>query len=264
MLFKVDWLSHLHNTRKKEIDIIFDYFGNLKFDSGLELGAGDGFQTSILSSHLHKLISADLNFDRIKIKIPSVEYIKCDADRIGGFFREGQFDIIFTSSLLEHLSDLEGFLKNSKVFLKDDGFSVHVVPNRFMKIAYLVMFYPNLFLLILDRVVGVFKGKKVFQGNKNSSENNINSANNTKSNSRFSKYKKVFFPSIHGNYSSHYEEFIKWGKGHWRITFKKAGYKIVTELPTSVHSGYGFGFDSVRRILEKFGFSSLTIFILKK
>jgi len=88
MIGKPDWTKYLHTIRKKEVDTVFSLLPQTHFVSGLEIGAGDGFQTTLLASHIERLVSSDLNFNRIKesLKIPSVEYKTIDADAIEGIF----------------------------------------------------------------------------------------------------------------------------------------------------------------------------------
>src|SRR3989344_3006542 len=88
MLGKTNWTDHLHNIRKREIDLVFSLLSRTHFVSGLEIGAGDGFQTTLLAPHIDKLISSDLNFKRIKdsLKVSNVEYRQVYADNITGVF----------------------------------------------------------------------------------------------------------------------------------------------------------------------------------
>lgn len=262
MLFKTDWKKYLHKIRKSEVDIILSYFGNKRFDFGLEIGAGDGYQTSFLSELCSKFISSDLNFNRIKNenKISGVEYIKCDADYMEGMFKTEQFDFVYSSNVLEHLSKRESFLNENVRILANDGYTIHIVPNRWMKFFYILLFYPHLFTLIIDRVLGMFRGKKIFQGENIHLENNINS--NLEKN--VSKFRRIFIPQPHGNYTSHVEEWKKWGKAEWRKKFINAGFFIEKETKGPVFSGYGFGFNFFRLLFERIGFSSEYIFILKK
>lgn len=262
MIFKTDWNKHLHKIRKIEINKAFEFFGERKFESGLEVGCGDGYQTSLIYNKFNEFYSVDLNFDRIKIKIPQVNYMKIDGDNFKNIFDNNKFDIVFSSSFLEHLSNSKSFLIESRKYLKKDGYAIHIVPNRFMKIMYLLLFYPNLLIIIIDKIIKIIRGQKIFNNYKGESENNINikNINFTKK----SKFNKIFLPSIHGIYRTHLEEFNKWGLKEWDKLFKNSGYIIVKKIKTSAHSGYGFGFDSLRSLLEKMGFSSLTIYILKK
>lgn len=262
MLLKTDWNKYLHTIRKQEIDIISSYFGNKGFNFGLEIGAGDGYQTQFLSERCSRFISSDLNFGRIKEKNknPKIEFIQCDADNLENKFKPGQFDLVFSSNVLEHLSKPDNFLKENAKILSLDGFAVHIVPNRWMKFFYIVLFYPNVLVLVIDRIAGLFKGEKVFRGENISSENNINSV----SEKPRGRFRKIFIPQPHGNYRGHYQEFKKWGKNEWRKIFTNNGLIIEKEFMGPMFSGYGFGCDSLRKILESLGIGSEYIYILRK
>src|SRR3990167_2143032 len=149
MIGKPDWTKYLHTIRKKEVDTVFSLLPQTHFVSGLEIGAGDGFQTTLLASHIERLVSSDLNFNRIKesLKIPSVEYKTIDADAIEGIFDDNSFDFIFSSSVLEHVKDPKKVLSATRSMLKEDGNAVHIVPSRTIKISYLLFYYPNLVFL---------------------------------------------------------------------------------------------------------------------
>lgn len=261
MLLKANWKEYIHTIRRREIERAFAFFGPKQFESGIEFGAGDGYQTTLLAPHCSAFVSSDLNFSRFKekLKLPGVEYVQCDADRLEGVFEGGRFDLVVSSSMVEHLSNPAGFLKSTHHILKDSGYAIHIVPSRFLKVAYLVLFYPNLCLLVLDRFVGLFKRKEVFRGKGIQLENNINAAPQTAA-----RFKKLLVPQIHGNYSSHMQEFIKWGKRHWEELFSTGGFEIVACVRGPVFSGYGFGFNTLRRVAEYFGAGSEYIFILKK
>lgn len=261
MIFKTNWTQYLHLIRKEEIKKIFDFLGSKKFDSGIEFGAGDGFQTTILATHFNSFVSSDLNFKRIKDeqKLSTVQYIKCDADNINNLFNDKRFDLVFSSNMIEHLSNPKNFLKNTYRILKDDGYNIHVVPSRCVKITYILFFYVNVFTLVADRFLGLFRGKKIFRGAEIYLDNNINVVDNKKS-----RFERIFLPSIHGNYKTHSEEFIKFGRKSWEQLFINSGFKVVKHIKGPVFSGYGFGLNSLRSIFHFFGWSSEHIFILKK
>lgn len=256
MIGKTNWTRYLHAIRKKEIDLVFSLLSQDNFSSGLEIGAGDGFQTTLLSPHVKKLISSDLNFKRIKIKVPGVEYKEIDADQIEGVFPPETFSLIFSSNVLEHVRDPLKVLKSTREMLKDDGYAVHIVPNRWIKIFYLLFFYPNLLLLALDRISGKFEGRKIFQGEKIDLENNINKK-------KTNRWKKLLIPTPHGNFPDHWTEFKVFGMRRWEQMFIEAGYSIVSCTKGPVFSGYGFGFNS-SKLLRYTDISSEHIFILKK
>ena len=263
MIGKTDWTRYLHTIRKREICIVFSLLPKTHFASGLEIGAGDGYQTTLLASHIDKLISSDLNFKRIKesLKVPAVEYKSVDADAIEGVFSPSNFDFIFSSNVLEHVRDPSKFLVATQPMLTDGGYATHIVPNRWIKIFYLLFYYPSLALLVIDRIFGKLKGKPLFQGSNVDLENNINTVIPKKFSNRL---KRFLIPTPHGNFSGHMEEFIAFGRKQWERRFTEAGYSIAAYAKGPAFSGYGFGFDRLRKLLEYLGVSSEHIFILKK
>lgn len=263
MIGKTDWTRYLHAIRKREIETVFSLLPQTHFAHGLEVGAGDGFQTTLLSPHTDKLISSDLNFKRIKesLKLPNVEYKMLDADAIGGVFKPNSFDLIFSSNVLEHVCDPLEVLRATRPMLRDDGYAVHIIPSRHIKIFYLLFYYPNLVLLALDRFFGKLQGKPFFQGSNIDFENNINTT--TKKNSN--RFKRLLTPTPHGNFPTHWSEFIAFGEKQWERQFIEAGYSIVAYAKGPAFSGYGFGLPAwLRRFLENCGISSEHIFVLKK
>lgn len=265
MISKTDWTQYLHAIRKREIDLVFSLLPQTHFTSGLEIGAGDGFQTTLLALHTDKLISSDLNFKRIKesLKVPGVVYQTIDADSIKEVFKPDTFDLIFSSNVLEHMRDPYKFLAATQPMLIDNGYAMHIVPNRYMKIFYLVLYYPHMALLVLDRILGKLKGKPFFRGTDVNFENNINVIIQPRKIPN--RLRKFLFPSPHGNFSNHREEFVAFGKKSWERQFIESGYSIVTYAKGPAFSGYGFGIPAwLRRFLERCGISSEHIFILKK
>jgi len=262
MIFKNNWQNRLRAIRKREIEAVFNYLQGKHFRSGIEFGSGEGYQTTLLVNHCDQLISTDLNFKRIKneLKLSNVKYVQCDADNLKGVFVPEQFDFIFSSNLIEHLSDPKDFLANTKTFLTKDGYAAHVIPGRMVKITYILLYYFNLFLLTLDRLAGLLQDKKFFRGDKINLENNINAVEQKKK----GRIRKFLLPAIHGNFTSHREEFIKFGRKSWENLFQKCGFVVVKHIKGSAFSGYGFGFNKLSRLLELFGWSSEHIFILKK
>ena len=264
MIGKTDWTQYLHVIRKREVDIVFSLLPQTHFSSGLEIGAGDGFQTTLIAPHVDKLISSDLNFKRIKesLKVPGVLYKAVDADAVEGVFKPNTFDFIFSSNVLEHVRNPQKVLEETEKLLTDDGYAVHIIPSRHIKVSYLLLYYPNLAILLLDRIIGKLKGEPIFQGIGVNFENNINIKVQPKKVS--GRLRRLLVPTPHGNFSSHVEEFIAFGKKQWERKFIEAGYSIVTYAKGPAFSGYGFGFDRLRKLLERFGLSSEHIFVLKK
>jgi protein-L-isoaspartate O-methyltransferase len=150
----------------------------------------------------------------------------------------------------------------TKDFLSNDGYAVHVVPSRWIKVSYLFLHYPNLIFLVMDRLWGKLQGEAFFRGADINFENNINLKEKSLSTNRW--FKKIILPPVHGNFSSHWQEFKSFGRKDWESLFKRAGYSIASYSRGPAFSGYGFGFFGLRSLLEFLGFFSEHIFILKK
>lgn len=262
MSFKTNWKKYLHTLRSREIEMVRNYFHEKKFNDGIEFGCGDGFQSGLLKKMCHHLISTDLNGKRLdpSLKHPEVVYALEDADAISSELLKKRFDFVFSSNLIEHLAHPDHLLQAIRVILQSDGYVVHVVPARGLKLSYLLLFYVSLMDLFLDRIVDFVQGKKFFQGNPAVSENNINAVIPKKQ----SRWFRLLLPQIHGNYTSHYKEWRSWSKKSWSHMFEQNGFSIEKIIPGPVYSGYGFGWDTLRALLEKIGFTSEHIFILRK
>jgi len=53
MKIMADWIQHLHNHRKRELGLIFSKCPERLFQEALELGAGDGFQSGLLTRYAY-------------------------------------------------------------------------------------------------------------------------------------------------------------------------------------------------------------------
>ena len=132
---KQDWQEWVHKLRKRVIVDTFSRCPQNTFKNGLELGAGDGFQSNILSNYIEKLTSTDY-YQSItnNENSESIEYVQCDAEKIGEMFSERKFDIVFSSNLLEHLPNPDKALRGMHEILEDNGIIIPTMPTPFMKI----------------------------------------------------------------------------------------------------------------------------------
>lgn len=128
-------------VRSREFEIVFSLFPNRKFSLALELGAGTGLQSLFLARHCERLICTELEGNYLSQicqvaesnDIHNVEYRQCDAQDLAEF-ADGQFDLIYSSNLLEHIPDLSRCLAECKRVLRDDGLMLHTMPSRWWKL----------------------------------------------------------------------------------------------------------------------------------
>jgi len=119
-------VKHLNTLRSAEVEKIVQHLR----PSGarlLEIGAGTGQQARELSRRGFKVEA---------IEIPSSTYARDRLFPIVDFdgrhipFPDRTFDIVFSSNVLEHVSDLEQMHKEIRRVLKSAGYAVHVLPTH--------------------------------------------------------------------------------------------------------------------------------------
>jgi len=266
MRIKADWLQNLHKRRRREIYLIFKNVPHKVFREGLEVGAGDGFQSELLLKYIKKIVSTDYNSNRLSGKqTAGIEYMECDAEEIDRYFEARKFNIVFSSNLLEHLLRPEKTLRGMHKILKEDGIMIHSMPNSFWKFLQVAMFYPNLFANIIEKltVPGWLWNfiRKMVKKEKSIFSVNMDFDNNPKTGSG---KLKLLYPQVHGICKNHIEEFLAFRKRRWMKLFDSAGFTVIKVIKGSISSGYGFGFDSARKILENIGLSSWYAYVTVK
>lgn len=111
----------------------------------LEIGAGDGYLSSIIDKTAASVEAIDV-YEHPRAVHPVRLY---DGRTLP--FADGAFDIVFSSSVLEHVEDLDGLLGEMRRVLSPGGVAVHIVPSAVWRILTSVMHYPALPLLLLNR-----------------------------------------------------------------------------------------------------------------
>lgn len=267
MRLKPDWQMHLHGLRRRELEQAFSGVPPGAFERALELGAGDGFQSVLLLRYVRMLISTDLNAERLRALTSAANYVICDAEMVESTFRDGSFDLVFSSNLLEHLPDLARALEGMRRVLRDDGVAVHVMPNRFWKLCQLCLYNPNRAVWLAERVLSSDRRRDAleviarrFGCGPSRGGGRVN--NNLKLRSAWRRL--PLLPEPHGVAEAHLEEFLRFGRNAWIRAFEAAGFRIVRVMGGPVASGYGFGLDHVRALLERIGFSSEYIYVVAK
>ncbi len=273
MRLRADWTTHLHDFRKRELEIIFHGCPSAYFDSALELGAGDGFQSRVIVTYAKRLVATEYNDTRLeRLSAPGVTYAVCDAERVGEQFAKEEFDLVFASNLFEHLPHPEQALRGIRNILRDDGVVVLVMPSIFWKCTHLAFFYPNLILSFFERVL--VPGKIAEWWSRYAlrretrptpdSSGVVAYGNNPKGRAGKPRRSGRFFPLPHGVSLGNIAELFAFRAERWVVLCETEGFSLCDLRRGPVASGYGFGLDGIRALLERFGFTSEYIYILKK
>ncbi|MDH7489583.1 MAG: class I SAM-dependent methyltransferase [Anaerolineae bacterium] len=273
MKIKPDWLQWLHGYRIREIALIFGGCPDGLFATGLELGAGDGFQSTLLMKYVGRLTATDIN--PAILQLPphdGLDYQVLDAEEVGDHFPPCSFELVFSSNLLEHLPAPQRALAGTCQVLKDDGVTIHVVPSPFWKLCELLLYFPNHVVVLLEQVLARGGGRVLMEKVRRHMHHEAEDTslpqepdNNPKVQKRHHSFLyRWFIPETHGVSSGHLEEFRAFRKSRWLAEFRRAGLQVVRVRKGPVASGYGFGLDTLRRWMECLGFTSEYIYIATK
>jgi SAM-dependent methyltransferase len=268
---KADWLTHLHNIRRWEIELIFSECPPQTFAEALELGAGDGYQSELLSRYVGHLTSTD--YDPAILSLPSsrrVTYQVGDAEEVDKVFSTSRFDLVFSSNLLEHVPDPAKALRGIASVLKEEGITIHVIPSSFWKLSSLLLYLPYRIVTLLEEATepgGLTRALKRMRGaSAGSQESDSHPLENNPKTARppRSILARQIWPEPHGVSATHWEEFRAFAPSRWRSVFETAGLRVVAILKGPVASGYGFGFETLRGCLQRWGFASEYVYVAAK
>ncbi|MBM4456945.1 MAG: class I SAM-dependent methyltransferase [Chloroflexi bacterium] len=257
---KPDWDTHLHAIRREELARIFGQCEENAFDRGLELGAGDGFQSTLLTRYVCFLVVSDYQLNIVQaVDTAAVAYRVCDAEQVGETFGAGEFDLVFSSNMLEHLPRPQAALSGIHRILRDDGVAIHVMPSVFWKLCQIALFWPN---QAIDRIER-YSEKRAARAE--GTQTDCAEGNNPKVTARSYGYlRRLLWPIPHGAASSNWAELIGFRQARWRSELEAAGFSVAAVIPGPVFSGYGFGLNRVAAALERLKLASEYAYVTVK
>jgi len=246
--------------RKSEIDHILGNFGKDHFNTALELGCGSGRASKHLAYYCKKLVALEYNENLLTEQSDDkVTFISGDAQDLSRF-DDGEMDLIFSSSLIEHLPSLGKCLSECGRVVNRDGLIIHTVPNRTWKIFNLLLYYPFGIKTVFGRIFS--KNKSQWAGGPRAVKTEFDS--NLKPVGKKLSLIKNLLPKTHGISRSHLSEFKKWGQKQWIRTFERNSLEVIEIVRLPFYFGWGYNFRLLLRLGNCIGFSSCTAFILKK
>jgi SAM-dependent methyltransferase len=265
MRIKADPTESLHCLKRREIGAVFGNCPKKLFRKTLELGAGDGYQSTLLAEYTEELICTDLNPRRLKrTDGPNVLFRIVDAENAGEHFNRGEFDMVFSSSLLEHLPDPGRALAGMHKILRDDGIGVHLMPNRLWKITTVLLHIPNRLVTVVDRFLGGVTFSRASRRSRGQTKETYGGNNLKVARRKQSRLIRPFLPRIHGVSTGTFAEFLAFGRQRWVREFEAAGFEVLAITRITFSSGYGFGFERLRRLIEKCGCYTVLAYVVCK
>ena len=212
------------------------------FRRGLELGAGDAFQSSLLAHYVDFLVVTDFSDQILEHEdTPQRVHRVCDAEQVDEAFAAGEFDLVFSSNMMEHAPRPQRVLAGGRV-LSDDGIAIHVMPSPFWKAWHMLGFHVDAVLTRLERYS---TGRLPKLGGHWSVPLDGNNHKLLEERSH-GRLRRLLWPIPHGVSRGNWEEFLVFRRKSWQAVLEGAGFELVSTLRGPVSSGYGFGLDRVR------------------
>jgi SAM-dependent methyltransferase len=237
---------------------------------GLEIGGGDGYVASLISPACRTFISSDSYMRQAAEGTAFVPRLVCDAACLP--FKDASFDFIFSSSVLEHIRDRQPTYRAMARCLRPGGLMIHVMPSRTWKLLQMLFYYPSLVTggidLVLDAMTAPQRHTKALAADDGVSVCPGRDKERWGDATRVPSWRRILkgvVPTVHGEYANHLREWQGFGAAAWACEFRAAGFDVHRVIRLPLYSGYGFGFERLRRFGEhSLGWSSHNAFILTR
>lgn len=250
MRFREHWPIARSRLRRRDFAAVFDGVPAGALGDMLEVGSGDGFLASLLAPLGRTLTTTEYAPGEASHgrELPR---LRCSVTHLP--FADASFDFIFSSSVLEHVRDRDGAMAELRRCLRPHGVMVHLMPSVTWKLLQLVMYYPHVVLSGIEMI---------------GAERQLPAATTEQWRDQgarpswWQEFKRGVFPQVHGEFDGHIREFLGFRTRAWEQTFRSAGFEVRGCLRLPLCSGYGFGFERLRRIGERCGLGAHHAFIM--
>jgi ubiquinone/menaquinone biosynthesis C-methylase UbiE len=175
----------------------------------LEIGSGTGQQAKILTESGFNVIALDLATSAYKNQrvFPITEYdgkiIPC---------QDSSIDILFSSNVLEHIEDIDAFLKETHRVLTPQGVAIHILPTSSCRFWSLIAHYGWL----MKKLAAFIPMRHNKETHRTPNLDKI----------RENKILKVLFPSRHGERGNSLTEIFYYSEYWWKNKFLSSQFEI--------------------------------------
>jgi SAM-dependent methyltransferase len=216
----------------------------LEFGSGPSGGAEflvDLGYLVVTDVYKHPLLRLPLN---VKFKIADIH--KTD-------FKEGEFDVLVSNQVIEHLEKLDEAFVEMKRIAKPDAYFVFGVPTA----VWLLLTIPGQIFRKFENIYSRISGKSPKETSSDTAQNAIYE---NKQKQRWSR----FVLKGHGCYHGFFECLKMFMVNNWRRILILNGFKIISSEPLLCYGSSHLPIVPTNRILAKMGLSSSYLFICRK
>ncbi|MGB7988415.1 MAG: class I SAM-dependent methyltransferase [Candidatus Methylophosphatis roskildensis] len=192
----------------------------------LEIGGGNGFQAACLAAWGFSVSSVDTGPSDWEMQhYPVIPY---DGTRLP--FRDGVFDVIFSSNVLEHVICLRRLLAEARRVMHAGGRAIHVLPTSAWRVWTSIAHYPWLAEYLLF-------GRRGGHGRPLPAPSDVLQRRGI-----WGAMQRALVPSAHGVDASSSREIITFGRQRWLREFEECGFIVERDWPMGLfYTGYSAG-----------------------
>jgi SAM-dependent methyltransferase len=231
------------------------------FANALELGCGSGKHSKCLAQYCRRLVALEYDAKKLTEKSDGrITFVEGDAQDLSRF-SDGQFDLIFSSNLIEHLREIDRCMSECRRVVTDDGLIIHTVPNRTWKVFHLALYYPFMGKALLRRVLSKREATPrvdTCRGARPLFDDNL------RPHRKRPLLRKLLPPEPHGISRSNRREFVNWGQRHWIAIFQRNGLEVIKTVRLPFYFGYGYNFRMLLRAGNRLRLSASTGYVMRK
>ena len=211
--------------RRTELELVAEWLEPGKHV--LELGAGSGYQASLLAARGCNVTALDVP-DRTRharAYYPVQDYDGCTIP-----LPDESVAVVFSSHVLEHVDPLAPLLAETLRVMKPTGVAVHIVPSATWRIWTSLAHYP-------------FVLKTLLFGR--AADSLVNVASTQDAIDRHGVLRAIYKTAVHplaphGSNSNAVVEVRAFSKARWMTVFASNGFAVVSVVPSKLfYTGYG-------------------------
>jgi SAM-dependent methyltransferase len=184
----------------------------------LEIGAGTGWQAKALSEAGFTVEAIDLPAESaISGHARNRHWPIRDYDGVRIPFADDSFDIIYSSNVLEHVTELDALTDEMKRVLRPGGIALHLLPNPQWRILSLATYYPGQAVDLL----------RYLRKRTSTEGEEFHSYVAPGGQSLLRKAMKRLLPPTHGAVGGAVSEIQRYSRRKWNGYFRQRGWEIV-------------------------------------
>lgn len=256
--------EHRKRKRQMEIGIITETITNfLKRSSGLisknidilEFGSGDGFQIPYLNDIGNTIASDIYTSDGIK-SLQDIKFVECSITRAS--FGDGQFDMIFSNHVIEHIDDITiAFREMQRIGKPSCTYAFSVPTNIWLLLSIPAQYYNK-----LRNVISMLSPRLTNNSNVNRAKTNHSVGGGYKVDSKATKFLRMALPGGHGVSSNFIECYRNFKIKNWQRLFSDNGFSVITVKPVLLYGPSEWPIIPTSRC--KTNLCSSVLFLMKK